>query len=166
MAEAQGGETIYDFTAYDIDGNEVHMSQYKSQVCLIVNVASKWGFADKNYKQLQAMHNQLAEAKGLRILAFPCNQFANQEPKSNAEIKDFVQKKYGVEFDLFGKIDVNGKNAHPLWNFLKSKQKGKMGSFIKWNYTKFLVDKEGKPVARYAPTVEPNAIVKDLDKYF
>ncbi len=167
MAEAPSNPTsIYDFVANDIDGNQVSLEKYKGHVALIVNVASKWGFTDKNYKQLQAMHDELAEMKGLRILAFPCNQFGSQEPGSNEEIKTFATTKYGVKFDMFAKINVNGSKAHPLWNYLKSKQGGTLINAIKWNFTKFLIDKEGQPVARYAPNVEPNAIKKDMDKYW
>lgn len=119
----------------------------------------------KNYTQLQAMHAELAESKGLRILGFPCNQFGSQEPGTDAEIKEFA-KKYDVGFDMFSKIDVNKDSAHPLYKYLKMKQGGTLGSFIKWNFTKFLIDKNGQPVKRYSPTTEPNSIKKDLDPYF
>jgi len=109
------------------------------------------------------MYAELAESKGLRILAFPCNQFGSQEPGTDAEIKEFATSKYAVEFDMFSKINVNGSNADPLYNFLKSKQGGTLGNFIKWNFTKFVVNKDGKPVKRYAPNVEPFNIKKDLD---
>lgn len=112
------------------------------------------------------MHDELAESKGLRILAFPCNQFANQEPGTNAEIKAWAQKKFGVTFDMFSKINVNGNDAIPLYKFLKSRQGGTLGSWIKWNYTKFLVDKNGQPVKRYSPQDEPFEIKKVLDKYW
>lgn len=121
---------------------------------------------DKNYTQLQALYDEFAESKGLRILAFPCNQFGGQEPWDHDEIKKFVTEKYGVKFDMFAKIDVNGSNAHPLFNYLKMKQGGTLGDFIKWNFTKFLINKEGIPVARYAPTVEPFGIKKDFEKYW
>lgn len=107
-----------------------------------------------------------AESKGLRILAFPCNQFGGQEPGTNEEIKAFATEKYGVQFDMFAKIDVNGKKADPLYNFLKKKQGGTLGDFIKWNFSKFLVNKEGVPVKRYAPNDEPNKVAKDFDKYW
>jgi glutathione peroxidase-family protein len=112
------------------------------------------------------MYSELAESKGLRILAFPCNQFGSQEPWPNDEIKKFVVDNFGVTFDMFGKIDVNGDKAHPLFKYLKMKQGGTLGDFIKWNFTKFIVDKNGQPVARYAPNVEPKDILKDLNKYF
>lgn len=120
----------------------------------------------KNYQQLQALYDELAESKGLRILAFPCNQFGGQEPGTNKEIKKFATENYGVKFDLFSKIEVNGSGADPLWNYLKMKKGGTLGDFIKWNFSKFLINKEGIPVERYAPTVEPFAIKKDFEKYW
>lgn len=121
---------------------------------------------DKNYTQLQAMYDEFAESRGLKILAFPCNQFGSQEPGSNEEIKQTTSEKYGVKFDMFAKIDVNGSNADPLWNYLKMKKGGTLGDFIKWNFTKFIINKEGIPVARYAPNAEPFSLKKDLEKYW
>jgi len=161
----KNAKSIYEFSANDIDGNEVSLEKYKGHVCLIVNVASKWGFTDKNYKQLQALHEEYAESKGLRILAFPCNQFGSQEPGTNEEIKQFATGKYGAQFDMFAKISVNKDIGHPLYKYLKHKQGGTLGDFIKWNFTKFLVDKEGLPVKRYAPNTEPNGTRKDMLKY-
>lgn len=115
---------------------------------------------------MQALYDELADSKGLRILAFPCNQFGGQEPWPNEEVKKYVVDNFGVKFDMFAKIDVNGDNADPLWKYLKTKQGGTLGNFIKWNFTKFLVNKDGQPVARYAPNVEPNSIRKDMDKYW
>lgn len=112
------------------------------------------------------MHEELAETKGLRILAFPCNQFGSQEPGTNEEIKAFATGKYGVQFDMFSKINVNGDNADPLYKYLKHKKGGTLGDFIKWNFTKFLVDKNGQPVKRYSPTDEPFSIKKDLEQYW
>lgn len=166
---ASGGEewktakSIYEFNALDIDGNNVSLSKYRGKVCLIVNVASKWGMTNKNYTQLQALHVKYAE-KGLAILGFPCNQFGGQEPGTNEEIKKFAKDNFGVQFDMFAKIDVNGKDAHPLFKYLKKEQGGTFGDFIKWNFSKFLVNKEGKPVKRYAPNVEPNTTEKDFTK--
>lgn len=157
-------ESIYEFSAKDIDGNVVSLDKYRGHACLIVNVASQWGFTDKNYKQLQELHTKYAESAGLRILAFPCNQFGSQEPGTNAEIKEFATSKYGVQFDLFSKINVNGNDAHPLYNFLKNKQSGFLVNAIKWNFTKFLINKDGVPVKRYAPNTEPLSIQKDLLK--
>jgi len=164
MAEGSNpkkANSIYEFNAKDIDGNDVSLSKYQGHVCVIVNVASKWGKTDVNYKQLVEMYNKHSEADGLRILAFPCNQFGSQEPGTNEEIKAFAGK-YGVQFDMFDKIDVNGNNAHPLYEYLKAKQGGTMGSFIKWNFTKFVTNKEGQPVARFGPTDDP--IPKVLEK--
>lgn len=158
--------SIYEFTVKDIDGQEVSLEKYRGHVCIIVNVASKWGMTDKNYKQLQALYDEFADSKGLRILGFPCNQFGSQEPGTNEEIKKFATEKYGVKFDMFSKIDVNGSNADPLWQYLKKMQSGTLGDFIKWNFTKFIINKEGIPVARFAPNAEPFSMKKDLEKYF
>uniref|UniRef100_A0A8W8IU74 Glutathione peroxidase n=1 Tax=Magallana gigas TaxID=29159 RepID=A0A8W8IU74_MAGGI len=144
--EWKSAESIYDFSVKDIDGNEVSLEKYRNQ--------------------LQKLHEKYAEEKGLRILGFPCNQFGSQEPGSEEEIKKFVTERYGVKFDMFSKIDVNGNNAHPLYKYLKAKQGGTLGDFIKWNFTKFLVNKEGKPVKRYAPNTEPFSIEKDFSQYW
>jgi len=158
--------TIYEFSANDIDGNEVSLEKYRGHVCVIVNVASKWGKTDVNYRQLVELYNKYSEAAGLRILGFPCNQFGGQEPGTEQEIKEFVSK-YNVEFDMFSKINVNGGSAHPLFNFLKAKQAGFLVNAIKWNFTKFVVNKEGEPVARFAPTDDPIPKVEDeLKKHF
>lgn len=111
------------------------------------------------------MYEKYGESKGLKILGFPCNQFGNQEPGSEAEIKEFI-KKFNVQFDMFSKINVNGDDAHPLWKYLKNKQSGFIGNFIKWNFTKFLINKEGQPVKRYGPNVDPNDMEKDFEKYW
>jgi glutathione peroxidase-family protein len=118
------------------------------------------GFTNGNYPQLQELH-QKYNAQGLSVVAFPCNQFGGQEPGTEKEIKEFVQK-FNVEFDMYGKINVNGENAHPLYKFLKAKQHGIFGEFIKWNFSKFLVDRNGLPVNRYAPTTAPKDIEKDI----
>jgi len=119
-----------------------------------------------NYTEMVQLHQKYAETHGLRILAFPCNQFSNQEPGTSAEIKAFAAK-YGFEHDLFSKINVNGDDAHPIYKYLKSKQPGSFGSFIKWNYTKFIVNKEGIPVARFAPQTNPiPEVEEELLKYF
>lgn len=117
--------------------------------------------AEKNYTQLVELHRRFAQSKGLRILAFPSNQFAKQEPGSNEEIKAFAADR-GVEFDMFSKVEVNGSGAHPLYRFLKSRVKGSLGSFIKWNYEKFLCDSNGVPVKRYLPTTQPLDIIPDM----
>jgi len=155
--------TIYEFQAKDIDGNEVSMDKYKGHVCIIVNVASKWGKTDVNYKQLVELYTKYSEAEGLRILAFPCNQFGGQEPGTEQEIKEFAAK-YNVTFDMFSKINVNGNDAHPLWAFLKAKQTGFLVNAIKWNFTKFVVNKEGVPVYRSSPTDDPIPKVEEAIK--
>jgi len=158
--------SIYEFSATDIDGNEVSMEKYKEHVCIIVNVASKWGKTDVNYRQLVELYGKYSEANGLRILAFPCNQFGGQEPGTEQEIKEFAGK-YGVTFDMFSKINVNGSSEHPLWGFLKKAQAGFLVNAIKWNFTKFVIDKEGKPVARFAPTDDPiPKVEEEIKKYF
>lgn len=154
MAES-ANDSIYQFSAKTIDGEEVSLSKYEGQVCVVVNVASKWGKTRANYTQLVELHNKYNKTEQkLAILAFPCNQFGSQEPGSNSEIKKFAEG-YGVKFDMFEKIDVNGGKAHPLWVYLKDKQGGLLGSAIKWNFTKFVVDKSGKPVARFGPMDDP-----------
>ncbi|KAJ8673536.1 hypothetical protein QAD02_004798 [Eretmocerus hayati] len=159
--------SIYDFHARDIDGNDVSLDKYKGHVAIIINVASQCGLTETNYKQLQGLYNKYGESKGLRILAFPCNQFNHQEPGTPAEIKEFV-KKYDVTFDMFDKIDVNGDNAHPLYKWLKDQKEGSgfITDGIKWNFTKFLINKKGQVVDRFAPSTEPNSMEKALNKEF
>uniref|UniRef100_A0A914UIQ3 Glutathione peroxidase n=2 Tax=Plectus sambesii TaxID=2011161 RepID=A0A914UIQ3_9BILA len=156
-------KTIYQFHAKDIDGNDVSMDKYKDKAVIIVNVASECGLTNKNYTQLKPILDKYKE-RGLAIAAFPCNQFGGQEPSCEIDIKDFVNKKYQFEPDLYAKIDVNGKDAHPLFEFLKKEKGGTLGDFIKWNFTKFLVDKEGHVIKRYAPTTDPKDMEKDLEK--
>jgi glutathione peroxidase len=154
---------IYDFSVKDIHGKSVKLDRYKGKVLLIVNTASKCGFTPQ-YKGLEALH-QKYEAKGLAVLGFPCNQFGAQEPGSEDEIASFCEINYGVTFPLFAKIDVNGDAAAPLYQFLKKAKPGLLGSeAIKWNFTKFLVDREGNVVERYAPNTEPAAIAADIEK--
>ena len=160
--DPKSASSIFDFQALSIDGEVVELSKYKGYVTYIVNVASKWGLTETNYAQLAELHSKLAE-KGLRILAFPCNQFGGQEPGTNEEIKEFA-KAHGAEYDLFAKIDVNGDTTHPLYKYLKNKKSGFLGNKIKWNFSKFLVDKDGIPVARYAPTTGPLSCLKDIEK--
>jgi len=156
-------KSIYDFTAKNIKGNEVPLEKYKGNVCVIVNVASQCGLTKSNYADLNELYDKYGESKGLRILAFPCNQFGHQEPGNNDQICEFTSKK-NVKFDLFDKINVNGSDTHPLWSYLKHKQGGTLGSFIKWNFTKFVVDKEGQVVERHGPNTSPSTI--QLEKYF
>ncbi|HEX7916226.1 glutathione peroxidase [Rudaea sp.] len=153
--------SIYDFSAKDIDGKEQSLSAYKGKAMLVVNVASKCGFTPQ-YTGLEALYEKLKD-KGLVVLGFPCDQFGHQEPGDEAEIKNFCSLNYDVQFPLFAKIDVNGANADPIYKYLKHEAKGLLGSeSIKWNFTKFLVDKNGKVVKRYAPTDTPESIEKEI----
>ena len=152
---------LYDFKVKDIKGNEVSLEKYKGKVLLIVNTASKCGFTPQ-FKELQELYRDYKD-KGLEILGFPCNQFGHQDPGNNETIKEFCTLNYGVTFTMFEKIDVNGDNAHPLYKYLKSEAKGLLGSKIKWNFTKFLVDSNGKVIKRYASTVKPLAIKADIE---
>ncbi|KAL1512604.1 hypothetical protein ABEB36_002167 [Hypothenemus hampei] len=156
-------KTIYDFTAKDIHGNDVSLEKYRGHVCIIVNVASECGLTNNNYDQLNYLYQRYGKNQGLKILAFPSNEFGGQEPGSNDDILRFAKSK-GVNFDLFSKIEVNGDNAHPLWKFLKAQQGGFLVDSIKWNFTKFLVDKNGRVVERYSPTTTPNEMVEDIEK--
>lgn len=156
-------ETIYEFSAPNLAGKEASLADYKGKVVLIVNTASKCGFTPQ-YAGLEALYEKYKD-KGLAILGFPCNQFGAQEPGTEDQIQEFCQVNYGVKFPMFGKIDVNGKNAHPLYKFLTSQKPGILGiEAIKWNFTKFLVNKEGFPVQRYAPNTEPKDIAADIEK--
>ncbi|KAF8565701.1 hypothetical protein P879_03271 [Paragonimus westermani] len=146
--------SIFEFTANDIDGNPVPLTKYRGYVCLIVNVASLCGLSEKNFSQLEELYKIFSE-KGLRILAFPSNQFAKQEPGTSQEIKKRIMEKFSISFDLFEKINVNGEDAHPLYKFLQNAVPGTLVNAIKWNYTKFLTDRNGVPVKRYAPTTAP-----------
>ncbi|CAN4100690.1 unnamed protein product [Withania somnifera] len=160
MAEGSP-KSIYDFTVKDIQGNEVPLSKYRGKVLLIVNVASKCGLTDSNYKELNVLYEKYKD-QGFEILAFPCNQFLWQEPGTNEEIQQTVCTRFKAEFPVFEKIDVNGDNAAPLYKFLKSEKGGFLGSAVKWNFTKFLVNKEGKVVERYAPKTPPLQFEKDI----
>lgn len=156
-------QTIYEFTAMTLDGREKSLAEYKGKVVLIVNTASKCGFTPQ-YAGLEALYEKYQD-QGFVILGFPCNQFGAQEPGSESEIEQFCQVNYGVKFPMFGKIDVNGSNAHPLYKFLTSERPGLLGTeAIKWNFTKFLVDREGNPVKRYAPNTKPEDIADDIEK--
>ena len=153
--------SIYDFSAKNIGGEEQKLDAYRGKAMLIVNVASKCGFTPQ-YEGLEAMYRKLAP-KGLVVLGFPCDQFGHQEPGNEDEIKNFCSLNYDVTFPMFAKIDVNGSNTHPLYKYLKHEAPGILGSeAIKWNFTKFLVDKEGHVVKRYAPNDTPQAIEKDV----
>jgi glutathione peroxidase len=156
-------KSIYDFTVKSIDGKDVHLSDYKGKVLLIVNVASKCGFTPQ-YKGLEELYRKY-QKDGLEILGFPCNQFAGQEPGSNEEIKNFCKTTYDVTFPMFDKIDVNGDNTAPLYKFLKEQAPGILSTKdIKWNFTKFLVDKNGKVIERFAPATTPESIDEHIAK--
>ena len=150
--------SIYDFTAKTLAGQDTSLAHYKGQALLIVNTASKCGFTPQ-YEGLEKLYETL-HPKGFSVLGFPCNQFGSQEPGSEDEIGQFCQVNYGVTFPMFAKIEVNGPNAHPLYKYLTQEKRGLFGGSIKWNFTKFLVDRAGKVVARYAPTTKP----KDLEQ--
>ncbi len=153
---------LYQFNVESNAGAQIPMSEYRGQVLLIVNTASKCGFTPQ-YEGLEQLHQQFGE-RGLTVLGFPCNQFGNQEPGSAAEISDFCQLNYGVSFPLMAKVEVNGDDAHPLYQHLKTEAPGVLGSTgIKWNFTKFLVNREGEVVKRYAPTTTPKAIAADIE---
>ncbi|KAL3506700.1 hypothetical protein ACH5RR_032082 [Cinchona calisaya] len=154
-------KSIYDFTVKDARGNDVPLSNYRGKVLLVVNVASKCGLTESNYKELNVLYEKYKD-QGFEILAFPCNQFAWQEPGTNDEIQETACTRFKAEFPIFEKIDVNGKNAAPLYKFLKSEKGGLLVDAIKWNFTKFLVNKEGKVVERYAPRTSPLQIEKDI----
>ena len=157
----KNAKTIYELKVTDIDGNQVGLDKYKGHPLLVVNVASNCSLTKDNYKQLNELYEKY-ENNGLKILGFPSNQFNGQEPACDVDIKEFAKKK-GVQFDMFAKIDVNGDSADPLYKWLKTKQGGFLGfDGIKWNFTKFLVNKEGIPIKRYAPTVQPKDIESDL----
>lgn len=151
---------IYDYKVRDIRGQEVSMEKYKGNVLLIVNTASKCGFT-KQYAGLQALYEKYKD-QGLEILAFPCNQFGHQEPGDDAAIKNFCTDTFGVTFPVMAKIEVNGEGAHPLYKELKKAQGGLLGNEIKWNFTKFLVDREGRVVDRFAPQKEPRALEEKI----
>ncbi|MHC1739976.1 MAG: glutathione peroxidase [Anaerolineaceae bacterium] len=153
---------IYDFSVITAQGTERSLSDFKGKVLLVVNTASKCGFTPQ-YAELQTLYDSYHE-KGLEILAFPCDQFAHQEPGTDAEIQSFCQINYGVTFPIFAKIEVNGKNANPLFKYLRSLKKGMLSDAIKWNFTKFLVDRHGNFVERYAPSFRPSDIAPELEK--
>ncbi len=153
---------FYDYIVKDARGNEVSMENYKGKLVLIVNTATGCGFTPQ-YEGLQKLYEKHRD-KGFEILDFPCNQFANQAPGTEAEIQTFCSSRYGINFKLFAKIYVKGKNAEPLFTFLKKEKGSILGGDVKWNFTKFLVDPSGKVIKRYAPTVTPESIEKDIEK--
>lgn len=155
--------SVYDYTAKTITGEDKAIADYKGQVLLVVNTASKCGFTPQ-FKGLEELYEQY-KGKGLMVLGFPCNQFLNQDPADNAQISEFCELNYGVTFPMFAKIDVNGDDAHPLFRHLTSAAPGLLGSkAVKWNFTKFLVDRNGRVVSRYAPATKPEDIAADIEK--
>uniref|UniRef100_A0A803LQJ6 Glutathione peroxidase n=1 Tax=Chenopodium quinoa TaxID=63459 RepID=A0A803LQJ6_CHEQI len=156
-------KSVHDFVVKDARGNDVDLSVYKGKVLLIVNVASQCGLTNSNYAELTELYEKYKD-QGFEILAFPCNQFGNQEPGSNEEIVQFACTRFKAEYPIFDKVEVNGSNTAPIYKFLKSSKGGFLGSDIKWNFSKFLVDKDGNVVDRYAPTTSPKSIEKDVKK--
>lgn len=154
--------TLADFEARRITGQDQRLADYLGSVVLVVNTASTCGLTPQ-FQGLESLYSDLRE-QGLVVLGFPCDQFANQEFADDAETADFCQLNYGVTFPMFAKVDVNGADAHPLFGWLRSEKGGVLNDAIKWNFTKFLIDREGRPVRRYAPTVEPAAIEADIRK--
>ena len=154
--------SFYQFEAETLQGKKIAMEEFKGKAVLVVNTASKCGLTPQ-YKGLEELYRNYND-KGLVILGFPCNQFANQEPGDNKSISEGCLINYGVSFPVFSKIDVNGDLAHPLFKYLRSELKGFGGDKIKWNFTKFLIDSEGKPVKRFAPTVKPEKLVRHIEK--
>lgn len=154
---------IYDFKVLDINGNDISLTQFQNKVLLIVNTASQCGFTPQ-YKGLESIYNKYKD-RGFIILAFPCNQFGTQEPGNADEIKNFCTLNYSTTFPIFAKIEVNGKNAHPLYEYLKKTLPGILTiEAIKWNFTKFLVDKTGMPVKRFAPSDKPENLTKEIEE--
>ena len=154
--------TLHDFAATSIDGQEVDLSAYKDRVVLVVNTASKCGFTPQ-YEGLQDLQEKYAD-QGFAVLGFPCDQFGHQEPGDEEEIASFCSTSYGVTFPMFAKIEVNGDGAHPLYQWLKDEQGGLLGGKIKWNFTKFLVGRDGTVIDRYAPTTKPEKLTGDIEK--
>jgi len=163
---AETSETVYGFSAETLDGRAESLSDFKGKVLLIVNTASQCGFTPQ-YAGLESLYRAYKQ-RGLEMLGFPCNQFGAQEPGTAAEIGAFCEKNYGVSFPMFAKIDVNGEKAHPLYRFLKKEKPGLLGPLgggaIKWNFTKFLIDRSGRVVSRFASTTKPESLAKDIEK--
>ncbi|QJD99289.1 glutathione peroxidase [Massilia forsythiae] len=154
---------VFNFQATSLAGKPVKLAEYRGKVLLILNTASKCGFATQ-YEALEELYHRFKN-RGLEILGFPCNQFASQEPGSAAEIGAFCERNYGISFPMFAKIDVNGDHAHPLWKHLKAEAPGFLGTeSIKWNFTKFLVGRDGKVIRRYAPRTRPDNMIVEIEK--
>ena len=154
--------SVYDFSATTITGQEKPIADFKDKVLLVVNTASKCGLTPQ-FKDLEALYEKYKD-QGLMVLGFPCNQFLSQDPASNEEISEFCQLNYGVSFPMFAKIDVNGETAHPIYKYLKKELKGFPGSEIKWNFGKFMLDRNGKPYKRFSPVTKPEKLRNDIEK--
>jgi glutathione peroxidase len=152
---------VYDFTASSLAGDEIPLKRFEGQVLLIVNTASACGFTPQ-YQGLEALYQMLG-SRGFSVLGFPCNQFGSQEPGDSRQIEQFCTTNYAITFPMFAKIDVNGNDAHPLYQYLKNAKSGLLGSSIKWNFTKFLVDRTGQVVARHAPTAKPEGLTREIE---
>ena len=163
---AETTESVFNFQAENLDGRPIRLAEFTGKVLLIVNTASQCGFTPQ-YTGLEKLY-QTYKDRGLEVLGFPCNQFGSQEPGSAADIGAFCEKNYGVSFPMFAKIEVNGENAHPLYRFLKKEKPGLLGPLgggaIKWNFTKFLINRQGEVVARYASTTKPESLAKDIER--
>jgi glutathione peroxidase len=152
---------VHDFTAKSLAGEDIPLKRYEGQVLLIVNTASACGFTPQ-YRGLEALHKTL-NPRGFSVLGFPCNQFGSQEPGDSRRIEEFCASNYAITFPMFEKIEVNGQNAHPLYQYLKNAKSGLLGASIKWNFTKFLTDRSGKVVARHAPTTNPEGLTREIE---
>ncbi len=155
-------QNFYNFSATDMKGAEISMEQFKGKIVLVVNTASKCGFTPQ-FEGLEQLYQKYKD-DGLVVLGFPCNQFGSQDPGTNEEIQEFCQLNYGVTFPMFAKIDVNGENAHPLYQFLKESLPGSPGTAIKWNFTKFLISADGTPLKRYGSNIKPKNLEKDIER--
>ncbi len=162
MAVSVDGKSIYDFQAPSLQGQPISLAQFRGQVMLIVNVASRCAFTPQ-YRELQTLYDTYRD-RGLVILGFPCNQFGGQEPGENEQIAEFCSTTYDVTFPMFQKVDVNGPKAHPLFTYLKAAQPGLLGNAIKWNFTKFLVSRDGTPVGRFAPITNPSKLPPAIEE--
>ena len=159
-------QTVYEFSATLLDGHEQHLADFRGQVLLIVNTASQCGFTPQ-YSALESLHRTYKD-RGFGVLGFPCDQFGHQEPGSAVQIAEFCKSRFGITFPIFAKIDVNGPTAHPLFQFLRRERPGILGPFgtgsIRWNFTKFLVNREGHPIARYAPARKPENLARPIER--
>jgi glutathione peroxidase len=153
--------TIGDFSATTLTGQEQHLSEYAGQVLLVVNTATKCGLTPQ-FEGLELLHGKYS-GEGFSVLGFPCNQFAKQEPRNEEQIGEFCERNYGVTFPMFAKVDVNGRDAHPLWRWLRGQQGGLLGDRVKWNFTKFLIGRDGRVLGRYSPSTLPEKIAADIE---